>query len=82
MKKDTTPAVNVKITQDEQNPIDVEVIASAILKLDAAAQKLVTSGLRQEAIVVLLHDLTKVGKPDIRYVLNGLLHLRKRYTTK
>lgn len=77
----TTPA-NVVVKQDEQAPVDVEILAAAIIKLDAAAQKLTTAGLSQDAIVVLLHDLTKVGKPDIRYVLNGLSQLRKRYCTK
>lgn len=80
MKKN--PAVNVVVNQEEEAPVDAEILASAIIKLDAAAQRILASGLRQHAIVVLLNDLTKVGKPDIRNVLDGLSQLRKRYCTK
>lgn len=42
----------------------------------------VPGGLTSEAIVLLLHDYTKVGKPDIRAILKALPQLRGYYCRK
>ena len=60
-------------------PETTEVLAAAIVRIGEAAEQLRKSGLNERAIVVLLHDGTKVGMSDIRAVLNGLRQLRGWY---
>lgn len=69
----------IRVIQDEEKPVPKEVLAEAIVKIGAAADALKASGLNEKAIVILLSDATKVGKPDIRAVLNGLRQLRAWY---
>jgi len=57
-------------------------VAKAIFKIQVAADAMRKSGLKQRAIVVLLHDLTKVNKSDIVYILNGLDKLADTYLTE
>lgn len=59
---------------------DPATLAEAIVKISAGLTELTRSGLNQRAIVVLLADLTHVGKRDIECVLAGLRDLAKTYT--
>lgn len=68
----------IKVTKSDP-PESTEVLAEAIVKIGKAADDLRRSGLNEEAIVVLLNDKTKVGKPAIRTVLGGLRQLRSWY---
>lgn len=54
-------------------------IAEAIRSVATASEAMTKSGLKQEAIVALLHDYTKVGKPAIRTVLEGLHGMKRFY---
>ena len=69
----------IKVTQDPDKPVAKEVLAESIVKVGEAAESLRKSGLNEKAIVVLLHDATKVGRPDIRAILNGLRQLKGWY---
>lgn len=75
--------MNPKITKSEP-PESTELLASSIVKISAAMDKLLKEpgGLNTEAIVLLVHDRTKVGKPDIRAVLEALPQLRGYYCRK
>ena len=68
-----------KIIQDKDNPIPREVLGQAIITISESIQKLTASGLNRKAIVVLLHDSTRIGKKDIELVLDGLACLKKDY---
>lgn len=70
--------------QKSEPPESTVVLAASIVKISAAMEKLLTEsgGLTTEAIVLLLHDYTKVGKPDIRAVLKALPQLRGYYCRK
>jgi hypothetical protein len=70
----------VKVTQDEQKPVEKEVLATAIVSISDAVKKLYDSGLNRRAVVALLADSTKLGKGTIETVLDSLLDLRKTYT--
>lgn len=86
-KKETVVAVK----QDDQEPVTVEVLAAAIVRLDATAQRLYQSGLNENAIVTLIDGMNvstgirynkqRVGKAAIRAVLRNLKALRKTYCT-
>lgn len=70
----------VNVVQDEDNPIPKDVLADAICKLSDNTNKLLLSGLNEEAIVILLVDSTKLSKGKIRHVLQALGDLRLKYT--
>jgi hypothetical protein len=55
-------------------------LSAAIEAISTSLQKLLKSGLNRRAIVVLLHDATKISKRDIESVLSGLDNLKRMYT--
>lgn len=72
----------VAVVQDPDDTVPVQVLAKHIRDLSAAAGKLLSAGLKEETIVLLLHDHTKIGKPHIRAVLRGLPELANAYLSK
>lgn len=70
--------------QKSEPPESTVVLAASIVKISEAMGKLLSEpgGLNTEAIVLLLHDYTKVGKPDIRTILKALPQLRGYYCRK
>ena len=70
----------VKIVQDPEAAVPAKILAKAIVDLSSAAVKLLGSGLTEDAIVVLLHDYTKLSRTDIRQVLRALPQLAAVYT--
>lgn len=72
--------MNPKVTKSDP-PESTELMAASIVKISEAMGKLLSEpgGLTTEAIVLLLHDRTKVGKPDIRAILEALPQLRGYY---
>lgn len=59
-----------------------DTLAEAVLKISASLKALERTKLNRLAIVVLLHDDTKVAKRTIIEILNGLADLEKKYTAK
>lgn len=60
-------------------PESTEILAEAIVRIGEAVHKLNGSGLNRKAIVILLHEATKVGKKDIETILDALPRLRGWY---
>jgi hypothetical protein len=67
-----TPTV-IEIREGEES---VEVIATAIQEIATAAQELLSSGLTERGLIILLQDYTGLGKREIREVLRALPKLR------
>jgi hypothetical protein len=67
---------HIKIEYGEER---FEVVADSIVKLAAGVQSLNGSGLTHKAIVLLLHDATKVNKRDIEKILEAAPLLAERY---
>lgn len=59
----------------EVNKESVEALADNIEKLTSSMQSLLDSGLKEETIVLLLHDHSGVGKRQIKQVLESLVSL-------
>jgi hypothetical protein len=72
----------IKITQNENDIVEAEILATAIRDLAAGVNKLFACGLNERAIVVLLNETSGVGRPDIRAVLNAMKNLQKDYCTR
>lgn len=69
-----------KIKVKKSDPPETkEVLADAIVRISEGFEKLQKSGLNERAIIALLHDATKIGKPAIRDVLAGLRQLKGWY---
>jgi hypothetical protein len=70
----------VVVTQKPDEPVvEKQVLATAIVNISKAFNALRNGGLNRHAIEVLVHDASKVGKPDVRAVLDSLEQLRKDY---
>jgi hypothetical protein len=66
---------------DEEVPeeLNIEELAKAIEQLDAVGKKLKNSRLADRTIVLLLHDMTKLSKTQIKKVLDALPELKATY---
>ncbi len=75
--------MNAKVIKSDP-PESTELMAASIVRISNAMQKLLSEpgGLTSEAIVLLLNDYTKVGKPDIRAILKALPQLKGYYCRK
>ena len=76
-------AKNVKVIKDIENPETPEVLAKSIITIASAFEKLMSSKqLNDHAIIALLKDMpgmVKVGKTEIRLVLDNLKRLKGYY---
>lgn len=70
--------VNVVVAEDEE-PLHFEALQAEILKLANVGKQIDASRLNQRALILLLHDTTKIPKSHIMYVLNALPLLEKKY---
>jgi hypothetical protein len=65
---------------EAEAPDEPKDLSEAIGRIDGAMKTLLKSGLNRKAVIVLLHDYTKVSKRDIETVLSGLENLKEMYT--
>lgn len=68
------------ISADPEEKAEPKDLSEAIDRISSALKTLLKSGLNRKAIIVLLHDYTKVPRRDIESVLSGLEALKKTYT--
>lgn len=66
-----------KETTKPEQQIDYEKIAAKIREIGELGKRIEKSGLSRRAAVLLLHDMTGVGKPDCRAILDALPNLPK-----
>jgi predicted DNA-binding ArsR family transcriptional regulator len=72
----------VKIIQEPEKEISVEIMAQAIIDLSNAAKKLLNGKLKREAIITLIKDKTGIEKHRITSVLDELENLEKTWCQK
>ena len=70
----------MKVKQQDENPIEHEVLAQSIVSISASFKKLLKSGLNRKAIVVLIAHDAKMGHGQIESVLRSLDRLAEEYT--
>ena len=58
---------------------DKGTLAEAIMRIGDAMRKLESSGLNRRAVIVLLHDATKLPKRDIELMLDTLPKLQHMF---
>jgi hypothetical protein len=75
-------ARNIKVIKNADNPETPEVLADSIIRIANAFEKLMTSELRQDALVALLRDMPGmmgIGKGEVNLILNNLRKLKSYY---
>ena len=79
---------NIKIKKNEEKPESKEILAEAITRISEALEKLAENDLNEQAIVVLLQDMTppigsypkrKISKKEISLILKSLKKMRSWY---
>jgi hypothetical protein len=71
--------MTIKVKKTDGKPESTEILASAIVSIGKAADKLLASGLNTKAVIVLLQHETKVSQRDIKTILDGLKRLESWY---
>lgn len=77
MKKKTLPQT-VTIRRNETEPEAMELVAEALIKVADGIDQM-RKHATDRLIVVILHDLTGVGKPAIRALLSAAPKIRAEY---
>lgn len=74
---------SIIVQQDEQKPVERNVLAQSIVDISKALRSLTSSGLTRRAVIALVHDLApSVGKSTIRVVLEQLGELERQFVSK
>lgn len=69
----------VKIVQDKDKPVAANILAQAIMDVAEGMRQVSRSRLSREALIVLIHDRSKISKRDITLVLNNLDQLERTW---
>ena len=69
----------IKVVKNVNKPEPTEILAEAIIKIGENFESLSKSGLNREAIIILIHDHSKVSKRDISIVLENLRLMKGWY---
>lgn len=69
----------VVVKQDAEKPVEVEVLAQAIVDIANAGKRLASSRLNRKAVIVLLAHDTGLGQGTVRTVLEGIESLQSTY---
>lgn len=72
----------VVVKQEPEKPVEVEVLARAIVEIGNAAKRLAASALNRKAVIVLLAHETKLPQGTIKSVLDGIADLESTYLRK
>jgi len=69
----------IKVKKNADKPEPTEILAEAIVRIGSAMETLKRSGLNERAIIVLIHDLCKVPRRDIKLVIDSMKRLKGWY---
>ena len=67
------------IVQDPEKPVEVSILAKAIVDLSSAAKRLSQSGLNRKAVIVLLAHSSGLGHGTVKLVLDHMEYLQQTY---
>lgn len=83
MEKKTKNIATIRVKTDLEKPIDIDMVAEHIKSVSDNFQKALSSGMKMEGIVTLLHDSMpakiKVNKTDIWNVLLYATKLKQHF---
>lgn len=68
-----------KIVQREKEEVPAEILAQSIVDIARGFNQLMQSRLTRYALVVLIHDKSKIAKRDIEIILNNLEQLEQTW---
>lgn len=64
---------------DGENPPAPEVLAEAIVEIAAAMKKVLSSRLKRDTLILLVHWASRVPQRDVRLVLDSLEQLEQKF---
>ena len=67
------------VIKEGEEPQPIEILQSSIVALAEAFEVFNTTRLKQDTIITLLHDTSKIPKRDIKIILNCLTELKQLY---
>lgn len=67
----------VTVNQDAENPVLPEILATSLKSIGDAVRQWDRVGLKRRALVVLIHDQSKIPMRDIEIVLNNLVDMQR-----
>jgi hypothetical protein len=70
------------VTGKNDEPTPVGIIERSIVEISKAMQAINKTRLTRKALIVLIHDHSKIARRDIEIVLNCLEHLEEVYLKK
>ena len=70
---------DIEAFKDEEELLPVEILQNSIVSLAEAFETFKKTRLKQDTIITLLHDTSKVSKRDIKTILNCLSELKRLY---
>lgn len=71
-----------KVIQDKEKPVSTQILAESIVELSTGIKKLLSGGLNDRAVEVLLRDSSNVSITDIRKVMKSLGTLAQNYVRR
>lgn len=73
------PVTKLNVVQGKE-VVTKDILAKAICDMSDATNKLMASGLNEDAIIVLLQHSTKLSRRNLKRVLDSMSQLRADYT--
>lgn len=70
------------VPREGEEPLPVKIIEDAIVEIAAGMRAINNTRLTRKAVVVLLHDYSKLAKRDIEAVLDAMENLEAAYLKK
>lgn len=67
------------IAQKPGDEVPTEILASAIREISEGMRKMRAGRLNDRALILLIHDVCKVSKTDIKYVINAIGLLEREF---
>lgn len=67
----------INVGVDPEKEIEADIMEKAIIELASSMRALLTTRLKKEAIITLIHAWSKVNKRDVELVLNNLVQFEE-----
>lgn len=72
-------SAGIKVTQDPESPVPVEIMAQSIMEIGAAVKRITRSRLNRKALVILVSHASKQPQYIVERVFDSLESLEKTF---
>lgn len=75
----TRQKINIVQPESKEEKVPLDILATHIREVSRLGKNIERSAMKQETIVILLHESTRVPKGSIRQILEALPELERKY---